>query len=138
MIPAAYVRMDSLPLTANGKVDRAALPAPSESNQLGGDAFAAPTGVVQERLAGIIGSLLHADRISAHDNFFLLGGHSLLGTQLIARVNEAFGVELPLLQIFDHPTVAEMSEVIQTLILAKLGQANASESRPDHADKTLV
>ena len=138
MIPAAYVRMESLPLTANGKVDRAVLPAPSESNRLSEDAFAAPTGVVQERLAGIIGSLLHADRISAHDNFFLLGGHSLLGTQLIARVNEAFGVELPLLQIFDHPTVAEMSEVIQTLILAKLGEANTSESRPDHADKTLV
>jgi amino acid adenylation domain-containing protein len=138
MIPGAYVRMESLPLTANGKVDLAALPAPSESNRLSEDAFAPPTGVVQERLAGIIGSLLHADRIGAHDNFFLLGGHSLLGTQLIARVNEAFGVELPLLQIFDHPTLAEMSEVIETLILAKLGEASASEPRPDHADKTLA
>ncbi len=138
MIPSAYVRMESLPLTANGKVDRAALPEPSESNRLSEDAFAAPTGVVQERLAGIIGSLLHADRIGAHDNFFLLGGHSLLGTQLIARVNEAFGVELPLLQIFDHPTLAEMSDVIETLILAKLGESSASEPRPDHADKTLA
>jgi amino acid adenylation domain-containing protein len=133
MVPAAFVRMDSLPLTANGKVDQAALPAPGDANRLGEDNFVAPSGVVQERLAGIIASLLRVDRIGAHDNFFLLGGHSLLGTQLIARVNETFGVELPLLQLFDHPTLAEMSGAIETLILAKLGTASDGEPHPHQA-----
>jgi acyl carrier protein len=82
----------------------------------------------------IISSLLRVGRISANDNFFLLGGHSLLGTQLIARVNEAFGVELPLLQLFDHPTLAEMSDAIETLILAKLEPASAAEALRLHAD----
>jgi acyl carrier protein len=133
MVPAAFVRMDSLPLTTNGKVDQAALPVASDANRLGEDNFVAPSGVVQERLAGIIAALLRVDRISAHDNFFLLGGHSLLGTQLIARVNETFGVELPLLQLFDHPTLAEMSGAIETLILAKLGQASDGEPHPHQA-----
>jgi len=133
MVPGAFVRMDSLPLTANGKIDQAALPAPGDANRLGEDNFVAPNGVVQQRLAGIIASLLRVDRIGAHDNFFLLGGHSLLGTQLIARVNETFGVELPLLQLFDHPTLAEMSGAIETLILAKLEAASAGEPHPHQA-----
>ena len=133
MVPAAFVRMDSLPLTTNGKVDQAALPAPGDANRLGEDNFVAPSGVVEERLAGIIASLLRVDRIGAHDNFFLLGGHSLLGTQLIARVNETFGVELPLLQLFDHPTLAEMSGAIETLILAKLEPASDGEPHPHQA-----
>lgn len=133
MVPAAFVRMDSLPLTANGKVDQAGLPAPGDANRLREDDFIAPSGVVQERLAGIIAALLRVDRIGAHDNFFLLGGHSLLGTQLIARVNETFGVELPLLQLFDHPTLAEMSGAIETLILAKLGTASDGEPHPHQA-----
>jgi amino acid adenylation domain-containing protein len=133
MVPAAFVRVDSLPLTTNGKVDQAALPAPGDANRLREDNFVAPSGVVQERLAGIIAALLRVDKIGAHDNFFLLGGHSLLGTQLIARVNETFGVELPLLQLFDHPTLAEMSGAIETLILAKLGTASDGEPHPHQA-----
>ncbi len=138
MIPAAFVRVETLPLTANGKVDRAALPAASDANLLGEENFVAPSGPVQQRLAVIVAALLHVQRIGANDNFFLLGGHSLLGTQLIARVGETFGVELPLLQLFDHPTLAEMSGAIEELILAKLEQANTGESRTDHADKTPV
>jgi len=134
MVPATFVSMESLPVTANGKIDRAALPAPSDANRLGEDNFVAPSGPVQERLAVIISSLLHVDRIGANDNFFLLGGHSLLGTQLIARVSDAFGVELPLLQLFDHPTLSEMSDAIETLILAKLEPAGAVEAHRLHAD----
>jgi acyl carrier protein len=137
MVPASFVRMDALPVTANGKVDRAALPNPGDANRLREENFVAPSGPVQQRLAGIIASLLHVERIGANDNFFLLGGHSLLGTQLIGRVNETFGIELPLLQIFDHPTLAEMSGVIETLILAKLELASAGELHR-HADKTSV
>jgi amino acid adenylation domain-containing protein len=138
MVPSVFVRMEFLPVTANGKVDRAALPAPGETNRLPEDEFVEPTGPVQQRLAGIIASLLHVERIGAKDNFFLMGGHSLLGTQLIGRVNETFGVELPLLQIFDHPTLAEMSGAIETLILAKLELASAGEAHRLHSDKTPV
>jgi amino acid adenylation domain-containing protein len=134
MVPAAFVRMEALPVTANGKVDRAALPAPCDDNRLGEDNFVAPSGPVQERLAVILASLLHVERIGANDNFFLLGGHSLLGTQLIVRVSETFGVELPLLQLFDHPTLAEMSDAIETLILAKLETENAGDAHRLHAD----
>lgn len=134
MVPATFVSMESLPITANGKIDRAALPAPTDSNRLPEDNFVAPSGPVQERLAVIISSLLHVDRIGANDNFFLLGGHSLLGTQLIARVSEAFGVELALLQLFDHPTLSEISDAIETLILAKLEPSSALEAHRLHAD----
>jgi amino acid adenylation domain-containing protein len=134
MVPAAFVRMEALPVTANGKVDRAALPAPCDDNRLGEDNFVAPSGPVQERLAVILAALLHVERIGANDNFFLLGGHSLLGTQLIARVSEIFGVELPLLQLFDHPTLAEMSDAIETLILAKLETESAGDAHRLHAD----
>jgi amino acid adenylation domain-containing protein len=134
MVPAAFVRMEALPVTANGKVDRAALPAPCDDNRLGEDNFVAPSGPVQERLAVILASLLHVERIGANDNFFLLGGHSLLGTQLIARVSETFGVELPLLQLFDHPTLAEISDAIETLILAKLETESAGDAHRLHAD----
>jgi amino acid adenylation domain-containing protein len=133
MLPSSFVRVEALPLTGNGKVDRAALPAPSNANLLAEENFVAPSGPVQERLASVIASLLHVERIGANDNFFMLGGHSLLGTQLIARVSETFGVELPLLQLFDHPTLAEMSDAIEQLILAKLEEANAIEPHPNHA-----
>jgi len=135
MVPSVFVRMKNIPVTANGKVDRSGLPAPSEGNLLLDEIFVAPDGIVQQRLAGIVASLLRVDRISANDNFFLLGGHSLLGTQLIARVSETFGVELPLLQLFDHPTLAEMSSAIETLILLKLERAGTGQGHPDHADK---
>jgi amino acid adenylation domain-containing protein len=119
MIPATFVRLSALPLTTNGKVDRAALPQPN-GNALPEDAYVAPQGPVQQRLAELIAPLLHVDRVGANDNFFLLGGHSLLGTQLLTRISESFGVELSLLMVFDHPTLAGMSAEIEKLILAKL------------------
>jgi amino acid adenylation domain-containing protein len=119
MIPATFVRLESLPLTSNGKVDRAALPVPN-GNALPEDAYIAPQGVIEQRLAELIAPLLHVDRVGANDNFFLLGGHSLLGTQLLTRISESFGVELSLLMIFDHPTLGGMSAEIEKLILAKL------------------
>jgi len=125
MVPTSFVRIGSLPVTANGKIDREALPFPDAGNTLREEEFVAPKGAVQQRLAAIIASLLHVERVGANDNFFLLGGHSLLGTQLITRINEAFGVELALLQLFDHPTVTEMSHEIEKLILAKLEPSSA-------------
>jgi amino acid adenylation domain-containing protein len=126
MIPAAFVRLNSLPLTSNGKVDRAALPSPNGAT-LPEEEYVAPRSVVEQRLAELIAPLLHVERVGANDNFFLLGGHSLLGTQLLTRISETFGIELSLLTIFDHPTLAGMSGEIEKLILAKI---DASVSQP--------
>ncbi len=138
MIPAGFVRMGSLPLTTNGKIDRAALPFPDASNMLQEEEFVPPKGVVQQRLAAIIALLLHVERVGANDNFFLLGGHSLLGTQLITRVNEAFGIELALLQLFDHPTVAEMSYEIEKLILDKLEPSSPTNLTATGTNQSLA
>jgi amino acid adenylation domain-containing protein len=123
MLPTSFVRLAALPLTAHGKVDRAALPAPDADNSLRGDGWEAPRTAIEERLAHILAGLLDVDRVGAHDNFFLLGGHSLMGTQVIARVREAFAVELSLRTLFDKPTVAALGAEIERLILAKLDAA---------------
>src|SRR5213080_4709185 len=103
MIPAVFVRVEALPLTANGKIDRDALPAADVADVLRDEPLTAPRTPVEQRLALIVASLLDASDVGVTDNFFLLGGHSLLGTQLIARVRDAFGVDLPLRAVFDHP-----------------------------------
>jgi amino acid adenylation domain-containing protein len=120
MVPAVFVRLSSLPLTSHGKVDRAALPAPDAENHMRDEDLRAPRNVVEERVAGILAGLLKVKCVGVDDNFFLLGGHSLLGTQVIARVRDAFGVELPLRSLFDHPTVAAISAEIERLIFTKL------------------
>jgi amino acid adenylation domain-containing protein len=122
MIPATFVRLEALPLTNNGKVNRAALPAPN-GNTLPDETYVAPRSLVEQRLAELIAPLLRVERVGVNDNFFLLGGHSLLGTQLLTRIGESFGVELSLLTIFDHPTLAGMSEEIEKMILAKIDAA---------------
>jgi len=119
MIPASFVTVGRIPLTEQGKVNRAVL-AGLSGNRLSDEPYVAPRTLVEEELSGIVAPLLKLDRVGVNDNFFLLGGHSLLGTQLIARVSETFGVDLTLLKLFDHPTVAEMAAEIETLILAKV------------------
>jgi len=125
MVPAEFVSIESVPVTANGKVDRAALP--SSNGNRHSDAYVGPRTAVEEELVKILAPLLKLERVGVNDNFFLLGGHSLLGTQLIARISETFGVDLTLLKLFDHPTVAEMSVEIEDLILARV--QNVSQSR---------
>ncbi len=127
MIPAVFVKMEILPLTNNGKVNRAALPKPNETNSISESAYVPPSGLVERHLAGIIAPLLHVNRVGANDNFFLLGGHSLLGTQLVTRIGEAFGVELSLLSLFDHPTVSGMAQEIERLAKEKIEHMSAQE-----------
>jgi acyl-coenzyme A synthetase/AMP-(fatty) acid ligase/acyl carrier protein len=129
MVPASFVQLSSFPLTANGKVDKSALPLPTDGTSLPDAEFIAPRGIVEERLAAVIGSLLNVDRVGVNDNFFLLGGHSLLGTQLLTRVSQTFGVELSLLNLFDHPTLAEMSDQIEKLILEKIAGITEAPQR---------
>jgi amino acid adenylation domain-containing protein len=112
MIPSWFLPLPALPLTASGKVDRKALPAPDGGRPDLGREFVPPAGPVQERLAAIWAEVLRLERVGAHDNFFELGGHSLLATQVLSRVREAFSVELPLRALFDTPTVAGIAEAV--------------------------
>jgi acyl carrier protein len=108
MIPAAFVFLDRLPLTLNGKIDRDALPAP-ESVCPEAAAYVEPRTPVEERLVEIWEEVLGLGRAGIHDDFFELGGHSLLAGQVVARLYRHFGVELPLRVLFEHPTVAELA-----------------------------
>ncbi len=127
MVPATFVRLEKLPVTPNGKVDRMSLPAPDESNTLRDDAYAAPRTEMEKTVAGILERLLNLDHVDVEENFFSLGGHSLLGAQLIARLRDTFGIEMPLRVIFEAPTVADLAAEIEALLVAKLKKMNEKE-----------
>jgi amino acid adenylation domain-containing protein/non-ribosomal peptide synthase protein (TIGR01720 family) len=112
MIPAAFMILDSLPLTPNGKVDRRNLPAPARTRPDLEEIFVTPRNPIEEKLAGIWSQLLGLDVIGINDNFFHLGGHSLIATQMLARVREVFSVELFFPQIFINPTIASLAQLI--------------------------
>jgi amino acid adenylation domain-containing protein len=109
MVPSQYVMLEALPLTANGKVDRRALPEPGTEAGVGCEEYVAPRTAAEEAIASIWAEVLGVERVSAHDNFFDLGGHSLLATQVVSRAEEALGVELTLDKLFDSPTVAGLA-----------------------------
>ena len=119
MVPETFVKLDKLPLSANGKVHRAALPEPSESNILRDHTFTAPRNDLEKTVAGILGSLLDMEQVDVTANFFALGGHSLVGAQLIARVRREFQIEMSLRVLFETPTVAELSLEIERLLALK-------------------
>ena len=122
MVPAAFVPLDALPLTANGKVDRRALPAPDAVRPEQEEIFVAPRTATEEVLASIWTEVLGFERLGIHDNFFDLGGHSLAATRIVSRVREAFQVELPLRWFFDAPSIAELARVLEENDHAKLDQ----------------
>ncbi|BAU16014.1 amino acid adenylation domain-containing protein (plasmid) [Leptolyngbya sp. NIES-3755] len=112
MLPSAYLPMETLPLTANGKVDRRSLLALKRPTAPIESSFVAPRTTIETALADIWSQLLGRDRIGIHDTFFDLGGDSLLATQVISRVREVFSVEVSLRNLFEEPTVAKLAEVI--------------------------
>jgi amino acid adenylation domain-containing protein len=108
MVPAAFVRLDAFPVTPNGKLDRGALPSP-EADAFAGRAYEAPVGETEEALAGIWAEVLGLERVGRRDNFFALGGHSLLVVRMITRMRQALGVDVPLTHVFSHPTVESLA-----------------------------
>ncbi len=120
MVPALYVPMETLPLSASGKVDRRALPAPEmpppEDSGEAGPSAAEPLGPIAEILVGLWSELLGRERVGAGDSFFALGGHSLLATRLVSRVQSAFGVKLAVREVFEQPTPAGLARRVEALL----------------------
>jgi amino acid adenylation domain-containing protein len=110
MVPASFVILDVLPRTPNGKIDRQALPAPVEGQDT--ELFIAPRTPVEEVLCGVWIELLGVNQIGVYDNFFDLGGHSLMAVQLLSRLRSIFQLELPLQFVFEAPTIAELAQAL--------------------------
>ncbi|USP13463.1 non-ribosomal peptide synthetase [Vibrio gazogenes] len=118
MVPAAYVALAEMPLTANGKVDRRALPEPDETALVRRE-YEAPLGELEEMVAEIWQALLPVEAVGRQDSFFELGGHSLLAAQLISRIRNELDLEVPLVELFSHPTLAAFSQRVAYIGLAE-------------------
>jgi aryl carrier-like protein len=110
MVPAAYVRLDKLPLMLNGKLDRRALPEP-QGNAYAVLGYEAPVGETETAVAGIWAEVLKVERVGRHDNFFKLGGHSLLAVKVIAQMRRA-GLQADVRELFVTPTLAELAAAV--------------------------
>jgi acyl carrier protein len=111
MVPATIMVLDALPLSANGKVDKRALPEPSENGD-GGAAFVEPRTETEIALAAIWQDVLKKERVGATDDFLALGGHSLLAIRVLGKISKQFAVRLPLRSLFDSPTVEKLAIVL--------------------------
>jgi amino acid adenylation domain-containing protein len=122
MIPAMFVAITALPLSANGKLDRSALPAPTAANLLQNLSDAqqglSQSDPLRKEIAAMVASLLGRASVTGDENFFMAGGHSMLGVQLVARIRDTFGVKLTLRQLFKAPTVAALSAEVARLTSA--------------------
>jgi surfactin family lipopeptide synthetase C len=110
-IPSAFVFLETLPVSANGKIDRKSLPIPTEIFDSTHN-YTPPTNAIEEILAGIWAKILQRQQVGIYDNFFDLGGHSLLATQVLSRIREAFAIELPMRCLFESPSVAQLAETL--------------------------
>jgi amino acid adenylation domain-containing protein len=122
LLPSAFVFLETFPLTPNGKIDRRVLPAPETFRSHLIEAFVAPRNSVEEMVARIWSEVLAVDHISVHDNFFEIGGHSLIAIRVIARVHAVFQVDLPVHTLFLEPTIASFA--------AKIVEATDANKRP--------
>lgn len=137
MVPSYFVQLDRIPLTVNGKIDRRQLPPPEVKSNTG---YEPPQGRLQEKLAAVWADVLHLDRgvIGINDNFFTLGGHSLKATVVIAKIQDEFGLRLPLVEVFKTPTIKGLARYIEEsgagtatvyddeLVLLKSGEASSA------------
>lgn len=112
MVPAFFVPLEEIPLTPNGKIDMGALPSPETAGSDLADGFVAPRTETEQKLAAIWSELLGREQIGIYDNFFALGGHSILATQVLSRVRDTFQVRLSLRNFFDKPTIAALAELL--------------------------
>jgi hypothetical protein len=147
MVPGAFVTLDRLPLTSNGKLDHGALPLPGP-NSPGEREYERPEGDVESAIAAIWESLLGLERVGRRDNFFELGGHSLLATQAMARTEKVLSLDLPIRLLFESATVMDLSRAIGRLPRAQFKAAvdglqteailEKIRSMPDSAVEDLI
>ncbi|MCU0488382.1 MAG: amino acid adenylation domain-containing protein [Anaerolineales bacterium] len=123
MVPAVFVFLESFPLTPNGKIDRRALPMPAGLEIGRTKAYVLPRTPVESLVAGVWEQVLGVSPVGAEDNFFELGGHSLVATQVVSRLRNVFQVEIPLREVFENPTVAGLSFLIETNLREGAGLA---------------
>jgi amino acid adenylation domain-containing protein len=124
MVPSVFLLLEEFPLSPNGKVDRRALPSPDATRPELRETFVAPRTQIEEALADIWANVLKLERVGVHDDFFQLGGHSLLATQVISHIREALHVDLSLPLLFDAPTIAALSKIIE-----KTAEDNAPDAQ---------
>jgi acyl carrier protein len=127
MVPARFVFLDTFPLTVNGKVDRKALPAPTLKSSGAGNG-GTPQTKTAKAVAALWSELLHVDEIGLDDDFFDLGGDSMTAVALVTRLRAAFGCDPGLATLFERPTIAGISEVVDMLVLTSPGVASLAES----------
>ncbi len=135
MVPSAFVILDELPLSSNGKLVRKTLPAPGAGAVVLRQ-YEAPQGVIEETIVKIWQELLGVQRIGRHDHFFELGGYSLLATQFVARIRDALGVNIALMKVFQEPTPAALAELVSAAQLAQYDSADIDDAMADLDDLT--
>jgi acyl carrier protein len=128
MIPSLFINLEALPLLPNGKVNRHALPVPDSSRPELRRPFVPPETPTESRLVELWMNVLALDRVGINDDFFELGGDSILATRLVSRVRRTFGVELPLRELFWKPTVSELAPVIEALVIGQLEELSEEEA----------
>ncbi len=129
MVPAAFVRLDAVPLSPNGKIDLSGLPQPTDANRLETTAGRPAVSPVEEKLLTMLRALLENDSIGPEDNIFLAGGHSLLGMQLVIRLRNTFGVDVTLRQLFEAPTVARLAVFVESKLLEAVDSMSEEEAK---------
>ena len=128
MVPGILLPLTALPLTPNGKVDRKALPSPEQLRPASPESFIAPRSTTETMLAEIWCEVLGLQRVGVHDNFFELGGHSLRSIQIISRLRESVQVEVAMRDFFEHPTIADLAEVIESALVRELSELSEEEA----------
>jgi amino acid adenylation domain-containing protein len=137
MLPSVFVVLPDLPITANGKIDRAALPEPEQSRGGMESDYIPPRTPIEEVVAGIWSELLRVEQIAIHDNFFDLGGHSLLATRVNSWLRDVFEIDLPIGSLFERPTIAGLSEIIEDILKTEEG-ISAPRISPVSRDSELL
>lgn len=121
MLPAAFISLDTLPLTTNGKLDWRALPVPELNRTAAGVAkYTAPSTPLEEALVAMWIEILGLDQVGIHDNFFDLGGHSLLAIRLMSKIQKELDLELPLRMLFESPTIELLGLAILDIELSAI------------------
>jgi aryl carrier-like protein len=134
MVPSVVVTLDQLPLTVSGKIDRKALPKPEYAQRL----RAAPSTPTEEVLAALWAEALQLDEVGVQDNFFDLGGHSLLGMQLVRKIRTAFGVDVPLRALFEDATIEALGRHLDSRAEAAGTTVVPAEAAPERRSSRLA